>query len=142
MTDPRTKIDGLLLEPRKVIADARGCVMHMTKAADSQHSIAEVYFSTINPGVTKGWKRHKRMWQRFTVPIGEVEFQFIDERTNSKTENARETIRLSRRNHSLITVPPGIWYSFRCTSTSEAMIINATDIEHDPNESEIRPLDR
>jgi dTDP-4-dehydrorhamnose 3,5-epimerase len=142
MTEIRTNIDGLLLDPRKVIADDRGSVMHMTKASDSQRTIAEVYFSTINPGVTKGWKRHKRMWQCFSVPIGEVEFQFIDERPNSKTEGAREIIRLSRSNHSLITVPPGIWYSFKCTSPEEAMIVNATDIEHDPDESEVRPLDQ
>jgi dTDP-4-dehydrorhamnose 3,5-epimerase-like enzyme len=76
-------IHDLTIEPRRVLEDNRGSVLHMTKSSELLRPIAEVYFSTINPGVTKGWKRHKQMWQRFSVPIGEIEFRFIDERPES-----------------------------------------------------------
>ena len=135
-----TPIVGLMLEPRRVITDERGSVMHMIKLSNSSRPIGEVYFSTVKPGVIKGWKRHKVMWQRFTVPVGEIEFEFIDERPDSKSLGSRFMVRASRENHQLITVPPGIWYSFRCVSHMEAMIVNASDIEHDPGESETRPL--
>ena len=36
--------------------------------------IQEVYFSWINPGCTKAWKRHKVAVCNFVVPLGNVEF--------------------------------------------------------------------
>lgn len=133
-------LEGLLIEPRTIITDERGSLIHMLKASNSKHPIAEIYFSTVMPGVNKGWKRHRIMWQRFTVPIGEIEFRFLDERPSSSTVGESFSTRVSRDNHVLVTVPPGIWYSFRCISVTEALIVNATDIEHDPSESETRPL--
>ena len=133
-------LEGLLIEPRKIITDARGSVIHMLKASNSKRPIAEIYFSSVLPGVDKGWKRHKIIWQRFTVPIGEIEFRFLDERPNSATTGQSYSLRVSRDNHVLITVPPLIWYSFRCVSVTEALIVNATDFEHDPSESESRPM--
>jgi dTDP-4-dehydrorhamnose 3,5-epimerase len=132
-------LEGLTIESRKILTDARGSLIHMLKASNSKQPIVEIYFSSVLPGVNKGWKRHKRMWQRFTVPVGEIEFRFIDERPNSVTFEQSYSTRVSRDNHVLVTVPPGIWYSFRCTSATEALIVNASDIEHDPTETESRP---
>lgn len=142
MTSPQVThpLEGLSIEPRKIITDERGSLLHMLKSSNSKHPVAEIYFSSVLPGADKGWKRHKIMWQRFTVPIGEIEFRFLDERPNSATKGQSFSIRVSRDCHALVTVPPGIWYSFRCTSGTEALIVNASDIEHDPTESETRPL--
>jgi dTDP-4-dehydrorhamnose 3,5-epimerase len=142
MTSPQVihPLDGLSIEPRKIITDERGSLLHMLKSSNSKQPVAEIYFSSVLPGVNKGWKRHKRMWQRFSVPIGEIEFKFFDERPHSVTFGQSFSIRVSRNYHVLVTVPPGIWYSFRCTSLTEALIVNASDIEHDPTETETRPL--
>ena len=140
-SDSTIKIEGLLLEPRKIITDERGGVMHMLKASETVHPIAEVYFSTIKPQVNKGWKRHKKMWQRYAVPVGEIEFKFIDERPYSTTSGNRLSIRVSRENHMLVTVPPGVWYSFQCVSDVEAVIVNAASLEHDSSELETRPAE-
>lgn len=140
-THTSCNIEGLLLEPRKIIADERGSVMHMIKSAELSHPIAEVYFSTVKPNVVKGWKRHKKMWQRYVVPIGEMEFRFIDERPDSITFGNRFSVRVSRENYQLLTVPPGVWYSFQCVSDMEAIVVNAASLEHDPSETETRPLD-
>lgn len=136
-----SKIDGLTLEPRKIIADERGGVMHMVKASEIEGPIAEVYFSIIKPQVNKGWKRHKRMWQRYAVPVGEIEFKFIDERPGSTTFGSSFSTRVSRENHVLLTVPPGVWYSFQCVSDVEAIIVNAASLEHDSSEIETRSVD-
>jgi dTDP-4-dehydrorhamnose 3,5-epimerase len=133
-----TPLEGLSIESRKVFTDERGSLFHMLKASNSKLPVGEIYFSSVLPGVDKGWKRHKRMWQRFAVPIGEIEFRFLDERPHSATIGQSYSTRVSRNNHVLVTVPPGIWYSFRCTSLTEALIVNASDIEHDPSESETR----
>ena len=132
-------LEGLTIEPRKILTDGRGSLIHMLKASNSTHRVAEIYFSSVYPGVNKGWKRHKVMWQRFTVPLGEIEFHFLDERANSTTKGQTFNILVSRNNHVLLTVPPGLWYSFKCTSKTEALIVNASDTEHDPSESETRP---
>lgn len=136
-----TPIAGVEIEPRKIFSDDRGGVMHMLKMSETTQPIAEVYFSTIRPHITKGWKRHKRMWQRFAVPVGEIEFRFVDDRPASPTTGNKSSIRVSRNNHVLITVPPGIWYSFKCVSDVEAVIVNAASVEHDPEEIETKPLD-
>jgi dTDP-4-dehydrorhamnose 3,5-epimerase len=138
--DPlKTPIDGLTVEPKQVFTDARGSVMHMLKSSEASFHIGEIYFSTVQPGVTKGWKRHSRMTQRFVVPFGEIMFQFEDDRPLSLSSGAKFSINLSPHNYQLITVPPGVWYSFKCVSMTVALIANATDIEHDPLESETRP---
>ena len=135
-------IEGLTFERRSVFADERGSVMHMLKASQTDRPIREVYFSTVKPGVTKGWKRHKIMWQRFAVPIGAIRFSFIDERPQSKSSGAVFSADISKENYYLVTVPPGIWYSFQCVSETEAMVVNAADTEHDPSESETKNLDQ
>lgn len=141
MNKTNSIIDGLVFEPKKIFADTRGSVMHMAKVSELGTPIAEVYFSTVKPGVTKGWKCHKKMWQRFAVPVGEIEFKFVDERIESSTRDKKMTVRISKDNYQLVIVPPGIWYSFQCVSDVDAMIVNAASLEHDPTESETRPLE-
>jgi dTDP-4-dehydrorhamnose 3,5-epimerase len=136
-------IEGLFITPLKIIRDERGAVMHMLRS-DSPHfkTFGEIYFSVVNPGVTKGWKRHKQMEQNFAVPQGNMKFVFIDHRENSSTKNAKLEIVIGSENYQLISVPPMIWYSFACVGNQSAMITNCASIPHDPNESETLPLDR
>jgi dTDP-4-dehydrorhamnose 3,5-epimerase len=134
-------IDGLMIESKKIIQGERGCVYHMVRASQTSMPIKEVYFSSVKSGVSKGWKRHRLMWQRFTVPIGEIEFSFIDARSDSKTFQKELSVVISASNHALITVPPGIWYTFKCLSSSESLIVNAPSHEHDPDELETK-MDR
>jgi dTDP-4-dehydrorhamnose 3,5-epimerase len=135
-------IDGVHLVPLKVIEDARGALLHVLRA-DSPFfdRFGEVYVSEINPGVTKGWKRHFRMTQHLAVPSGRVKFAMHDDRPGSPTGGATVSVELGRPDaYALLVVPPLVWYAWTCVGDRPALLVNCADLPHDPAESELRPL--
>lgn len=129
-----TKIDGITWTPKRILGDQRGSVMHFLKPKQADQPIGEIYFSTVKPGVIKGWKLHKEMSQRFIVPIGSVKFVFVDQRAHSKTKGVCIEMTSSIENFGVIEVPSQIYYSFKCVSSFEAMIVNASSIPHTEGE--------
>jgi dTDP-4-dehydrorhamnose 3,5-epimerase len=129
-------IDGVTLSPLRVIADDRGAVLHMLRG-DALGPIREVYFSEINPGTVKAWKRHRRMTQRLAVPVGRAKFALCDTRPGSSSRGRVVEIELGRPDaYQLLTIPPGVWYGWKNLSASVSMIANCADLVHDPAESE------
>ena len=56
-----SNIDGVLLTPLKVIDVPGGDVLHGMKSSDSGYlDFGEAYFSEVEPGAVKAWKRHKK----------------------------------------------------------------------------------
>ncbi|MBF0440640.1 MAG: dTDP-4-dehydrorhamnose 3,5-epimerase family protein [Oligoflexales bacterium] len=132
----KTGIEGLIFIPRKIIRDNRGAVFHMLRSDSSffNKEFGEVYFSTVKPGVSKGWKRHLKMIQRYVVPIGSVKFVFFDSRQDSSSRGRIEEIELGEENYGLLIVPNLITYSFKCESIKESLIVNCASIPHTPGE--------
>ena len=140
---PEGQIDGVELHALKIFADERGAVLHMLRADSALGAkFGEVYFSEINPGVVKGWKRHLRMTQRLTVPVGQVKFVIYDDRPESKTRGRIANWTVGRPdNYRLLVIPPGVWYGFQCVDARPSLIVNCADLPHDPMESELAKLD-
>ncbi len=130
-------IDGIIIEPLKKIADERGKVLHMIRA-DSKFFVkfGEIYFSLVNPGFVKAWKRHKLMTQHFAVPIGEILLVTYDNRERSLTKGEVQQICLGENHYNLVRIPPLLWYGFKSISAVPALIANCTDTPHDPKETE------
>ena len=130
-------IDGINIIALKQISDNRGAVLHVLKSTDPFFTkFGEAYFSKINSGVVKGWKYHKKMSQNFSVPYGKLKLVFYDARENSKTYGVSNEIFLDpKENYKLLQIPPKIWYSFKCISENDCLLLNISDIPHDPNES-------
>ena len=130
-------ISGINIIPLNKICDNRGAVLHVLKSTDSHFTkFGEAYFSKINSGVVKGWKYHKKMTQNFSVPSGKLKLVFYDSRKNSKTFGVTNEIFLDlKENYNLLQVPPKIWYSFKCISEDDCLLLNIADIPHDSNES-------
>ena len=64
-----------------------------------------------------------------------------DNRKDSTThKNLLEIILGRPDNYFRVTIPPGVIYSFKCLSKPNALLVNCTDIEHDPAESFIISL--
>lgn len=131
-----TLIDGVFVRGLRVIPDERGKVMHMLRAnAPHFTKFGEVYFSVINPGVVKGWKQHKKMTQNFAVPVGQMELVLFDARPDSKTKGKIVELSIGESNYCLVTIPPGIIYSFKGASSVPVLLVNCADLPHDPEES-------
>tara|TARA_B100001059_G_C17574716_1_gene446792 strand:+ start:327 stop:740 length:414 start_codon:yes stop_codon:yes gene_type:complete len=109
-----------------------GNVNHVLKKSESDFSsFGEGYVSFIKYNHIKGWKKHNKMTMNLVVPIGNVKFVFYD---NQKLVFKEEII--GEDNYCRLTVPPKIWFAFKGVSKEINLIINISNIEHDPNEQE------
>jgi dTDP-4-dehydrorhamnose 3,5-epimerase len=130
-------IEGVIVSPRRVIPDDRGKVMHVMKATDPEFkTFGETYFSTIYPGVVKGWHLHHRMIINYAVPVGMIKLVLYDDRKGSKTHGQFDEIYMGQDNYCLVVVPPYVWNGFKCVGNTPALVVNVASIPHDPAEIE------
>ena len=129
------RVEQILVTPLKRIALAGGDVFHAIKSDDAGFvDFGEAYFSMIELDAIKGWKRHLRMTLNLVVPVGMVQFVFIDNQGA-----VREEVVGSDR-YVRLTVPPGIWFGFRGLVAPYSLLMNVADIPHDPAEIERKAL--
>jgi len=130
-------IAGVIIRPLKQISDERGKVMHMLRNdSDLFSGFGEVYFSTIYCHKIKAWKKHAKMTQNFAVPVGEIRLVIYDGRKESPTYQELQEIELGEDHYSLVKIPPLVWYGFQGVSLVPALIVNCSDLPHDPQESQ------
>ena len=123
-------MDGVILTPLKQIRNPKGDIFHaMKKSDDGYDGFGEAYFSTINKGDIKGWKKHSSMSMNLVVPLGEIEFVVYDENKNDFFST-----KLSKNNYQRLTVRAGLWMAFRGIEDIN-MLLNIANLEHDPSEA-------
>jgi dTDP-4-dehydrorhamnose 3,5-epimerase len=128
-------LDSILLTPLPRIETAGGDVMHAMKQSDPGYlGYGEAYFSWVEVGAIKGWKRHLRMAMNLVVPIGKVRFVFRSVNATERDKFRIEDVGVDR--YVRITVPPGIWFGFQGLGAPQSLVLNIASIEHDPNEVE------
>ena len=129
-------VSHIMVTPLQRILLVGGDVLHGIKCGDPGFvDFGEAYFSNIEAGAIKAWKRHLRMTLNLVVPIGAVRFVFVDEQ-GAVREEVVGTSRYVR-----LTVPPGIWFGFMGLIAPYSMLMNVADIPHDPAEIERKDLD-
>ena len=128
--------DRVIIKPLKKFHVEEGDVFHGLKASEIEfNGFEEAYFSTIKNNKIKAWKRHLRMTMNLIVPVGNVEFNFYDEKKfliNSAI--------IGENNYSRITVSPMIWFGFKGVSNNTSYILNISNKLHEPSEIERKPL--
>lgn len=143
-------IDGAFILPLRIIDTPGGAVMHMLRPVFPLQpglpagtrggeflKVGEIYFSEVLPGSVKAWKRHTRQTQYFAVPCGLLGIALYDGREGSATRSVLKTLRLGRSGtYALLRIPCGVWYGFTALNGAPAVICNAADIPHDPNEGQ------
>jgi len=131
-------VEHVLVTPLKRIPLAGGDVMHGMKHGDHGYvGFGEVYFSMIEAGAIKAWKRHLRMTLNLVVPIGSVQFVFTDEHGSMR----EEVVGVEQERYVRLTVPPGIWFGFKGVFSPYSMLMNCADIPHDPTEIQRKGLE-
>jgi dTDP-4-dehydrorhamnose 3,5-epimerase len=129
---------GAIVTPLRRIYNPKGDVFHGLKASeDSFKGFGEAYFSSVNSGVIKGWKRHREMTLNLIVPAGTIEFHLCSEDGSNG-----ESVRLGNSRYARLTVPPGIWMAFRGIGEGLNLLLNVASIPHDPDEAVNVPLER
>lgn len=130
-------IDGVGIHPLRIIEDPRGSIRHMLRRDDSHfRGFGEIYFSTVRPGVVKGWHLHSRMVLNYALLLGHIRLVLYDAREGSPTNREVQVIELTQQNYSLVTIPPGVWNGFLGLGDSTSLVANCATIPHDPTEIE------
>lgn len=139
--DLNDKIDGVLLTPLKVIDTQGGDVLHGMKVSDKGYfGFGEAYFSMVERGAIKGWKRHKQMTLNLIIPKGAVRFVLYDDRPGSMSFGRFQQVELSRENYQRLTVPPMLWMAFQGIGASGGILLNIANIPHAPGEADRRKV--
>tara|TARA_B100000787_G_scaffold153646_1_gene127987 strand:+ start:2951 stop:3385 length:435 start_codon:yes stop_codon:yes gene_type:complete len=134
-------IEGLKIIPLKIINTEGGDVYHVMKDSEEGFSgFGEAYFSSINPGAIKAWKRHHNMTLNLAVPTGEIKFVIYDDRNPAKTLFNEYT--LSKENYCRLTIPPMVWVGFKGLGKITSMLINIANMPHDQNEFDRKDIDK
>ena len=123
------------LTPLKQIATPGGDVMHAIKASDfGYRGFGEAYFSLVEKGFVKGWKRHNRMTMNLVVPVGRVQFSIHND-TTGETQNVILGPN-EGSDYARLTVEPGLWMAFGGVDEGPNLILNVADILHDATEAD------
>lgn len=136
-------IDGVRISPLRRIPDERGAVFHMLREdSEGFERFGEVYFSTVYPGVVKGWHKHHEMTLNYAVPVGMIKLVCYDDRAGSPTAGNVVEVHAGELNYVLVTIPPLVWNGFKGEGTQPALVANCATIAHRPDEIErLDPFD-
>ncbi|MFA6217275.1 MAG: dTDP-4-dehydrorhamnose 3,5-epimerase [Candidatus Omnitrophota bacterium] len=128
-------VNGVLVEKLKILQDERGKVMRMMRCDSPYFSkFGEIYFSTVNSGAVKAWKKHLKMTQYFAVPVGKIALVIYDDRAQSSSQGVCMELEIGEDNYCLVKIPALLWYGFKGTAEIPSLIANCADIPHDPDE--------
>ena len=101
--------------------------------------LGEAYFSRVNPGCVRGWKRHNEMTVNVVVPVGHVRFVTAEDSGDGATSFEHFDLGPDFA-HGRLTIEPGTWFGFM-GGTDGGLVLNLSDIVHRPDEADGKELD-
>ena len=135
-------MQGVIITPQLRIQNSNGDIVRGMKVSDPGFvGFGEAYFSIINFGSIKGWKRHRSATLNLLVPVGQIRFIIYDDRTGSSTEGMFSEHTLGNINNSRLTISPGLWVAFTGLGRDLNMLLNISSEEHEPREADSIGLD-
>ncbi|MCI1779713.1 MAG: dTDP-4-dehydrorhamnose 3,5-epimerase [Bacteroidales bacterium] len=130
-------IEGVILTPLKKICGDKGSVFHGIKSSDKGYAgFGEAYFSTVNYGDIKSWRKHKKMTLNLIVPVGEIKFVLYDSRISGKSRGRTFSVIIGDGNYCRLTIPPQVWMAFEGVGKGLNLLLDVANFEHDPEEEE------
>ncbi|MDW3178102.1 MAG: dTDP-4-dehydrorhamnose 3,5-epimerase [Acidimicrobiia bacterium] len=95
--------------------------------------LGEAYFSRVNPGCVRAWKRHNEMTVNVIVPDGHVRFVVATEQGFTEYDLG------PGHTYGRLTIEPGTWFGFK-GGVDGGLVLNLSDIIHRPDEADGREL--
>jgi dTDP-4-dehydrorhamnose 3,5-epimerase len=132
-----SEIDGVDVIPLRRMPDERGTIFHMLRATDPHfRQFGEIYFSSIYPGVVKGWHLHHEMTLNYACIHGRIKLVCYDDRDDSPTKGQLAETFLGPDNYSLAVIPPNVWNGMKGMGQDYSIVANCATHIHDPSRSE------
>ncbi len=127
-------IEGVAVKKLKVIPDERGRLMEILRCDDAMFKkFGQVYMTTTNPGIVKGWHKHEHQEDNITCVKGMLKLVLYDDRDGSPTKGEINEFFIGEYKPQLIHVPAKIYHGWKCTGNTEAMIINCVSEPYNYN---------
>ena len=118
-------IKGLRVKMLRVIPDERGRLFEMLRRDEPLFlKFGQVYCTTVNVGVVKGWHYHKRQVDNFVCVHGMIKLVAYDSRPQSPTTGVVNEFFLGTYQPLLVQIPAGVYHGFKGLSEPEAIVIN------------------
>ncbi|PIQ84400.1 MAG: dTDP-4-dehydrorhamnose 3,5-epimerase [Candidatus Omnitrophica bacterium CG11_big_fil_rev_8_21_14_0_20_63_9] len=133
-------IKGVLTKPLKVIPDERGRLFEMLRCDEPVfRKFGQVYCTTVNYGVVKGWHYHKKQYDNFICVHGMIKLVAYDSRPGSPTRGVVNEFFIGTHQPLLVQIPPGVLHGFKGLSHPDATVINvSTEPYHHAKPDEFR----
>ena len=118
-------IRGVRVKPLRVIADERGRLFEMLRRDEPLFTkFGQVYCTTVNCGVVKGWHYHKRQVDNFVCVSGMIKLVAYDGRAGSPTKGLVNEFVIGTHAPRLVQIPAGVHHGFKGLTEPEAIVIN------------------
>lgn len=101
---------------------------------DEFKGFGEIYFSTIYPGVVKGWHLHKKAILNYAVIKGNIKLVLFDDRECSKTKGEMMEVYIGEENYCLVQIPAGVWNGFKGIGIEKAIVADLITLTHEEDE--------
>lgn len=126
---------GSSFTPLDRIATDGGEVMKALTAEEGAFDgFGEAYFSRLDPGAVRAWKRHAEMTVNAVVPVGHVRFVTFEDEQFIVSDMGPD------HQYGRLTIQPGTWFGFQ-GGVDGGLVLNVSNIVHRPDEGESRPLE-
>ena len=99
-------------ELRRIKTNGGEVIKALTAEEDDFLGLGEAYFSRVDSGCVRGWKKHTEMTVNVVVPVGHVRFVVVDESSNSSSIGFQHFDLGPEFTHGRLTIEPGTWFGF------------------------------
>ncbi len=120
-------IENVMVKELKVMPDDRGRLMEMLRNDDEIfRNFGQVYLTTANPGVVKGWHYHKIQYDHFVCVSGKMLLVLYDARKDSPTHREINEFSMGPHHPILVQIPPWVYHGFKAVGDEEVLLINVS----------------
>lgn len=136
-------INGIVTKALRVIPDERGRLFEMLRRDEELFTkFGQIYCTTVNAGVVKGWHYHKKQVDNFVCVSGMIKLVAYDGRAGSPTKGLVNEFFIGVHNLMLVRIPAGVHHGFKGLSEPEAIVMNIPTEpyhHHRPDEYRLDP---
>ena len=126
-------IDGVVVKTCTVHSDDRGWLVEVVR--DDEPVFREVRQTTYTiayPGVIKAFHWHRRQWDVWFFPSGNVQIVLHDLRDGSSSRGVTQVLYAGAKNPLVLAIPPEVAHGYRVLGNEPAALFYHTTEHYDP----------
>jgi dTDP-4-dehydrorhamnose 3,5-epimerase len=116
----------------ELVPNERGHLLEIARNDDDWFpGFGQVYATSTEPGIIKGWYRHTHQADTLTLVSGHIRLVLFDDRTGSTSRGVTQTVEMGLDRPCLVVIPALIWHGFQNTGATPALIVHVNSVPFD-----------